>query len=724
MTGPTREEILDFPELWRTLNRYRWRVLFLTAVAAVAGFLSAYSSERYYPSAATILIETRPDRVVQIQEVYDPGYGTQEYLSTQAALLRSNSLVGSVVDKLGLVEDSRLIRSDDGPTLLQRAKQVNWSAWFSFLPPRASTPEAGPDPDALRKRTVAAIQERLSIAPVFRTQLVRVEFESVSPQLSAKVVNALVDAFVDSGLDARLDATERTTRWLTDRISDIRKNLTSAEGALQNYREKNQLVNVGGTRGLMEDEVVDNSRKLREAQRKKGELEAAYALIREAGSDRTQLENVGPLLMDPLVQRASAELAQAEQVVRQLEERYGNKHPQMASAQARLSQARVSYDNQLRLAANGIKVEYELAAESERSLTRSVEIGRAKIRDLDRREFELRNLEREAQTTRELYEVFQKRFKETDTTLSLDASNARVVDYGMAATRPSKPATRKIVLIWTLGGFALAIALAALQHLLTETVRSAEQLEDLTGIPVIAALPQTAGLGRRTSAVDMCLKHPRLPFSEGIRSIRSSLFLSDVDRRMKRIMFTSAMPSEGKSSIASGFAVTLGQLERVLLVEADLRAPSLKKIFGIPADKPGLLEVLTDQAKLEDAVHRDATSGVDVLAVSKLPASPAEVISSTALQRLIENLGTRYDRLVFDCPPCLVASDSMLLSSKVDAVVFVIHAGKTSLRSITTALRQLRGAQATLLGHALNHVSTRNAYGYYGQYYAYGKYGK
>lgn len=724
MTASAREEILDFPELWRTLNRYRWRVLSFTAIAAVAGLLFAYSSERYYSSAATILIETRPDRVVQIQEVYDPGYGTQEYLSTQAALLRSNSLVGGVVDKLGLAGDPRLVRPAEGPSLLQRATRVDWSAWLPFLPPRRSEPEAGPDPDALRKRTVAAIQESLRVTPVFRTQLVKVEFESVSPRLSAEVVNALVDAFIDSGLDARLDATERTTRWLTDRIADIRKNLSSAERALQNYREQHQLVNVGGSRGLMEDEVVDNSRKLREAQRRKTELETAYSLIREAGSDPARLENVGPLLVDPLVQRASAELAQADQTVRQLEERYGSKHPQMASAQARLSQARASYDNQLRLAANGIRVEYEIAAESERALTKSVELGRGKIRELDRRDFELRNLEREAQTTRELYEVFQKRFKETDTTLTLESSNARVVDYGMVATRPSKPATRKIALIWALCGFALAVALATLQHLLNETVRSAEQLEDITGLPVIAALPQTSGLGRRSSTVDLCLKQPRLPFSEGIRSIRSSLFLSDVDRRMKRIMFTSAMPSEGKSSIASGFAVTLGQMERVLLVEADLRAPSLKKMFGIPADKPGLLEVLTDQAKLDDAVHRDATRGIDVLAVSILPASPGEVISSAALQRLIDLLATRYDRLVFDCPPCLVASDSMLLSSKVDAVVFVIHAGRTSVRSITTALAQLRGAHAHLLGHALNHVSASNAYGYYGQYYAYGKYGQ
>lgn len=710
---------MDFPELWRTLKRYRGQVLGIAAVFAIVGTVLAYSEEPTYRATTTVLIEARPNRPVRVQEVYDPGYGTIEYYATQAELLRSRDLLGHVVDRLDLTTNPIIIPPTTDPSLWQQLRDLDWERWLPFLPAREriTTPEESPEHK--RERAIGVLVSSITVVQRPRTQVLSVHIDSKSPPLAAMIANTLGDLFVESGLESRLDTTARATRWLTERLSTLQQQLESSEHALQAYREKNQLINVGGARGLLEEEVVENSRTLREAQSKKTQLASAYWKIQQAGDDDRQLQAISSLLLDPPVQKAGENLLQAEQAMKQLEERYGSKHPQMSAAQARLQAAARAYYSQLRLAANGVKAEYEIAAETERALSGVVEAGKNRIRRLDQSDYQLRSLEREVQANRDLYELFLKRFKETDTASTYEPINARIVDRAVVPMRPIKPDKARMVLLWAAGGFILGTILAALRHYLVETIRSPDQLEHLTQLPVLSVVPQVAGLGRKTAPAALCLQHPRLPYSEAVRSIRASLYLSDVDKRMKRIMFTSALPQEGKSSLASSFAVTLGQMEKILLIEADLRAPSQKKHFGISKDKPGLIEVLTGHATLEQALHRDEASGIHVLPVAQIPANPAEVIASAAFLRLVDVLAAKFDRIIFDSPPCNVASDSQLLGHRMDAVIFVIHAGSTGQRAIHSAIKHLRNSQAPLLGHVLNQVDVRRAYGYDNQYYGY-----
>lgn len=716
-------ELTDFAELWRTISRYRWNVLGVATVMMLLGVLHAVSAERIYRATVTVLIENRPDRPVQVQEVYDPGYGAREYLGTQFELLRSRELAGRVVDRLDLTRNEEILPLPEDLDWWQLLRAGRWQELLPFLPDEEPI-EVAESPDARRERAITVVQKMLTVEPVVMTQLMRVHVASRSAALATTIANTLGDLYVESGLESRLEATERATRWLTARLSDIKTKLEASEQALQEYRERHQLVNVGGSRGLVEEELVDNSRKLREAQRKKTELASAYWKIQQAGTDDRQLQDISALLLDPLVQKASDNLSQARQAVKQLEERYGEKHPQMAAAKVRLEAAGRAYNEQLRLAANGIKAEYEIAAETERAMLGVVTNTKDQIRRLDQRDFEVTGLEREVQTNRELYDLFLKRFKETDTTSSYEQLNARIVDRAVPPTVPFKPDKRKIVTLWALGGLLLGLGLAALRHLLSQSIQSPDQLEHLTQMPVITVLPPVSGLGKKASAPRMVVEHPRAPFAEGVRSIRASLHLSDVDRRMKKVMFTSALPREGKSSIASAFAAVLGHSERIVLVEADLRAPSLKRMFGISAGVPGVVELLSGQAQLKQALFEHEASGIHVLPVAQIPANPAEVVASAAFGKLLDTLAASYDRVIVDTPPCQVAADSLLLAHRMDAVLFVVHGGTTGLRTIQAAIKQLRGAQAPLLGHVLNQVDARKAYGFDGSYYVYGNYGQ
>lgn len=716
-------DLVDLREMWRTVTRYKWNVAGIIVVMTLIGVLHAFSADRIYRATITVLVENRPNRAVDVQEVYDPGYGGREFLGTQFQLLRSRELAGRVIDRLDLAENEEVTPTVATPTLWQRITGFDWAALLPFLPDDAGDDAVEESPERKRDRAIAALQRSVTVEPIMNTQLMRVHVNSRSPTLATDIANTIGEVYVDSGLESRLQATEHATRWLTQRLADLRSKLEASEKALQRYREQYELVNVGGARGLVEEELLDNSRKLRDAQRRKTELASSYWKIQQANDDSRQLEAISSLLLDPPVQKASENLSAAQQSVKQLQERYGEKHPQMTAAQARLDAATRAYHEQLRRAANGIKAEYEIAAETERALLGVVDATRDQIRKLDQRDYELKGLEREVLTNRELYELFLKRFKETDTASTYEPLTARVVDHAVVPLRAYKPDKRKIVTLWALAGVILGLVLAALRHVLSETIRSPDQLEEMTQLPVISVLPPVAGLGRKISPPALCIDQPRIPFSEGVRSIRTSLHLSDVDKNMRSIMVTSALPKEGKSSIASSFAAVLAQSERVVLVEADLRAPTLKRVFGIGKDAPGLMEVLTEQTPLELALFHDAKTGIDVLPVANVPPNPAEVIASAAFSRLMETLSSRYDRVIYDTPPCLVASDSILLSHRMNAVLFVIHGGTTGVRAVHTALKQLRGAQAPMLGHVLNRVDARKAYGHEGTYYAYGQYG-
>ncbi|HUR41117.1 MAG TPA: polysaccharide biosynthesis tyrosine autokinase [Verrucomicrobiae bacterium] len=713
------EGFVDFPELLRTLSRYKWRVVATAIMCAVVGTLLAFSEEPTYRASATILIEARSNRPLQLQEAYDPGIGTSEYYGTQTELLRSRDLIGAVVDKLGLTANAEILPPPT-PTFWDVFLS---GTWLPFLPEVDAPAEPPISTEVNRELAIDGVRWRLSVGQTPRTQLVNVHVETHSPQLAMDIVNTLSDLFVTSGLETRLEAAERSAAWLNSRLADMRKKLERSEQVLQTYREQHKLVNVGSARGMYEEEVTDNARKLRDAQRKKTELASAYWKIQQAGNDDAKLQEVSALLLDPTVQRASDNLLQAEQAIKQLQERYGARHPQMTNAQARLDAASRAYYIQLRLAANGVKAEYDIASETERALLSVVESGKQQIRKLDQNAGQLQVLERDVQTNRELYDLFLRRYKETDTASTFDTMTSRIVDRAALPLFPFKPNKPRVILLWTFGGILVGLLLAAAHYLLSEAVRSPEQLEHAAQLPVLSVLPPVSGLGRKASAPSMVIAQPRAPFSEGMRSIRASLQLSDVDKRMKRIMLTSAVPREGKSSIASSFAVVLSPTQRVVLVEADLRAPSLKKIFDIPATAPGIVELLSGQAKLDQVMYVHEPSGLHVLPVAQIPANPGEVVSSAAFGKLLDILSTRYDRVIVDTPPCQVASDTLLLAHRMDAVLFVVHGANTGLRTVLTAIKHLRAAQAPLLGFILNQVDARRAYGYDGSYYVYGNYG-
>jgi polysaccharide biosynthesis transport protein len=708
------QDLIDIPELVRTVSRYKWGIVGLTLLTAAIAALIAFNIRPVYRGTTSILIELKPQRVVQVHEVFDPGIGLSEYYGTQYMVLRSREMAERVVDRLQLL---------DHPEFAAEKPANNWATRFDLRKylPLPTLEQKGVDSDDEGRRrdaVVDALMEKLAIEPVARTQIIKVHFDAHDPELAAAVPNTLAELYIESGLEAKLVATEKATAWLTDKLTDIRDKLARSEAALQAFLESEQLVNVGGARTLNEEVLIDNSRQLREAERERANLQASYERVRRIGNDPKRLRDISQLLTDPLAEAAMQGYLSALEVVQQLEERYGSKHPQMATASARLRAAESALNEQLLVAAQGLRTKYELALERERSLRNEVAAARNQIQRLDRKNYELSTLERDVAANRELYETFLTRFKETDSTSSFETLIARVIDPAIVPRLPAAPRKKRWIMLGALGGLMLSLILAALHYALGEGIRKAEELEALTHLPVFGVLPLVSGfMGKAKSIPLLYIQKPRTPLAEGVRSIRAALELNGSG---KRLMVTSAVPSEGKSSVCATLAMAQSANQRVLLLEADLRRPSLRRQLNLPDKQPGLTDVLDGRCSLDEALFSYTTGNITVLHAGSVATHPAEILSSSSFSQLLELLETRFDRILIDSPPCQAAADALVLARLVQSVLFVVKSEATTRLAIKNSLKQLRYVGAPLTGLVINQVDTRRNSSYaQGYYYAY-----
>lgn len=720
-------------EIARQLWFGRWPIIGLTVLAASAGLAYSLLASPVYRATTSLLIEPKEANVVEIDKVYETQGIVREYHRTQYELLHSKELVQAVIQNLELEEHpayAELLGKevDKEPSFFDGVKAAI-DRTIDLVKEKLPQVHAFLRLDALGGTPGTLIDElldNLQVDPVPNTYLVNVHFKAHDPKLAADVANAIVAEYMRRDRANRVGIGYEAADWLTQRVEESRKAMQASEQALQKFLEKEDLVNVGGTRGLVETELVEQSRKLREARQTRESLANVYAKIRAAGTRVELLQEIPAIQADPLVRDTKAAYLSAKEALDSLGPRYGDKHPTRIAAKARFDAAERAYHGQLRIRAEGIRSEYELAASTENDLKSVVDRSMARIQNLDRKDYDLKVLQREVDTNRELYETFLKRFKETQATADLQLGNARVIDAAHAPTDPSWPRMGLILAGSTMLGFMLGCGIVLLRNALDNTVRDTEQLEGVTGLPILCSLPRLSGLKASASKlIRLELDDPKSLYSEGIRTLRTSILLSDrPERRTQRIMLCSSLPEEGKTSISSNLAIVLAERERVLLVDTDLRKPRLASLFKIGADHPGLPELLSGEATLEQVLVSFDSGRVDLLPAGQPGKNPQVLLASDRFRELMAQLSKQYDRIIFDTAPCQLVSDTLLFARHVDAAILVARAESTPAKVVASTVRLLHQAEAPVLGAVLNYVDVRRAQGTEGgYYYRYGYYG-
>lgn len=719
------DDEIDLLKLWQAIWRRKWSIITLSLIVMMVSVLVVLSLTPIYRAATTLLIEQKQAKIGSIEQIYGLEGGSNEFLQTQFELLKARSLAERVVRELNLTTHPEFDpRQQPEPLINFSIKDLLSNLSIDQFIPGMMPSDLEVTEEMLEEQifeqVTQAFMKRISVEPQGKSQLVKVQVDMADPVLATQAANMLSNGFIESQLEASMEMSVTATTWMNSRMGELRSKLKIAEDTLQEYREKENLVDVDGVSTISAAELAATSERMIDARRNRAEAESMYRQVQSMrNSGWEKLASVSAVLGDPLIQQFKTNEARAKAKVDELSKRYGARHPTMEAARTDLAAAQASLRGQVEQVVAGIERNYQLAVANEGSLRSSVNINKAQIQDISRKEFKLRELQREVDSNRALYDTFLTRLKETAATSDLDSANARIVDKATVPTTPIKPKKALIVVLATFLAGLVGVGLVLLLEALNNTFKSTEEIENTLNLPVLGLLPLVNKKDRKQVA-NLFHDDTNKSFSESIRTIRTSVVLSSMDTPHKTIVITSSVPGEGKSTVAANLAFALGQMENVLLIDADMRRPTLAKNFSFPVGTPGLANLIAGTAQLVECIKN--VDGVDMLSAGAVPPNPLELLSSERFTEVMALLSSKYDRVIIDSPPTQAVSDALVLSTLANALIYVIRSDHTAKPLVIKGVGQLLQNNAPVTGIVLNQVDIKKAqkHGYnYGGYYDY-----
>ena len=710
------DDEIDLLAYWHVINRYKWWIGGFAAIVCLMTYVVTAAMTPVYEATATMLIESKQANIVSIEQVYGLDSSSRDYLETQFEIMGSRKISETVARDLHL----DLLAEYDPSS----RKKLGWRSFIPFLPKDAEKPTTE---EEKWRSIVKQFQRNLKIEPVRNTQLVRIRYYDQDPALAARIANAVGNAYIESVLQGQLDMTEKANSWLTKKLEGLRKNLESSENQLQNYQVKENLVNVSGVQTLTAKELNDLTAQLVDARNR---TSAARNQLDAVGNPNASFdvnwETLPGVLNDALAQNLKRTEADAENHFSQIIQRYGPKHPKYIAAKSQLDAARLAYRQRVKQVVQGFEDDYKQALANQQQLEKQFVESKRNMQEIQRKQTHLSELERDVKTNKQLYDMFFQRFKETSE-VNFQSANARFVDHADVPEIPVKP--RKMMITGLAGVLSMmfAVLLAFARNALDNTIKVASEVEEKLGQPVLGVIPlDETGKKSGEHVPRFYETHGHNVFSEAIRSLRTSVVLSGLETPHKITVVTSSVPSEGKTTIASNLALALGQMEKVLLLDSDMRRPSIASEYELAGRVAGLSELVAQTVTIEECIHRSKSGSIDIIPAGTVPPNPLDLLSSSRFAQILEELKQLYDRIIIDSAPMQAVSDALVLSTKADALIYVVKFDSTSANVARNGIERLLRVGAPLTGVVLNQFDVKAAqkFGYEGYdkygYYAYG----
>lgn len=705
MQAGAPEEEMELRHVAAAVGRRKWAILGFAFAAAVAAGFMAYAIAPVYRATTTVLVEAQAPNVVSITDVYGADTRTQQYFETQFEILKSRPLAEKVVQQLRLTEKPEFAIAP-----------APWQSWLE----RQKLVDV--EPANPQDEVVSLYTSRLNIVPTPKTQLVNVSFDSTNPALAATIANAHAQAYIESYSAARESMNRNASEWLTTRAEELRARLTESEQRLQAFREKEHLLDVQtGIQSLPAQELNELSTKMIEAQRELSANRNVFEQVQGARFAPLEQKLAIPAVgADPLVKQFRQARAEARLNVAEIAKRYGPEHPKMQAAISARDEAERSLAAQVESVMDSIQNQQQVLEGQARAVSAAFSNTKANVQSVSRKESQYRALLQEVETNRELYTLFYKRISETKEAGDMASTNARVISAAEPPLRPIKPNRPMIVILAFVAALIAGVVVVLLSDLMHATIRNSQDVERKIGLPLLGLVPRVRRRRNRPVGREYA-QGSDWKFGEAIRTLRTAISLSNLETGHKLLMVSSSCGDEGKTSIACNLALAFAQIERVLLIDADMRRASVAEEFGLDPEHPGLADLCAGTASTGDCILRLEREKLDILTAGTVPSNPQELLSSRRLQELLNKLRAHYDRIVIDTSPVLPVSDALLLANRADALVYVIKADTTTVEQARSGLQLFRRTPVDVKGVILNQVNIRKI-AEYGSAYTYGNY--
>ena len=709
----------------RILIKRKWTVVIcLVSIFSVVAIASLRMTP-IYEASGTIEIN-KPDTTLNFQNsaTFSVDYYDPTELETELKILQSDLLATQVIRELNL----------------DRRAEIAGQA------PPGSPLELAPDPlqsdPAKVPAMVGSFKSNLRVALSPNTRIIEVHYRSADPQMASNVVNTLMQTYVENNFKARFESTMQASDWLTKQLVDLQMKVETSQEKLVRYQKDHEILGTDEKQNIITEKLDELNKELTVAETDRMDKESLYRLVQSGDPDAITSSasslsdgGNGTQSASQLLENLRAKQADLKIQAADLNTQFGPAYPKLTQLNNQLKEIDTQIQEEMKKIASKVRGQYTAALQRETMLREAMERQKQEANKLNESAIEYGLLKRDVDTNRQLYEGLLQKLREAGVSAGLKSNNFRIVDAARTPTGPIEPNIPRNLLFATVLGLASGIGLAFLLEGVDNTVRTTEQAQMISGLASLGMIP----LGSKTArdgpnprrlviatskeAVELVTQvRPQSQMAESYRALRTSLLLSNLGSPPKVIIVTSALPQEGKTTTSINTAVVLAQKGvRVLLIDADMRRPSIHKTLGM-GPHSGLSNVLTGSTSLEKAITGSTIlPNLSILPAGTPPPNPAELLASSNMRDVLLQLQNQFDHIVIDTPPSLSVTDSVVLSPRADAVVLVIRSGQTTKQALRRSRDILMQVNAKVVGVLLNAVDLSSPDYYY--YYEYqGKY--
>ncbi len=761
---PNAETEVHLLDYWRAVRKRLWLVISLVVLVTMLSVLYVARKPDIYQASARVQVNLENNAELvgsKAPYVFGPT-NDPVYFNTQLQILSSPGLMRRVVKTLDLEHNPNFFKGNS------TQKRSTWQtikrmAGFGTVDKTESNPQ--PKNELQLNTTVAASSPREDLAEAKRlapyvssilgglkidpvketrgvykeTRLIDITFTHTDPEVASKVVNAIAETYVYNNLEKKSETNATTGDFLQKRIAELQQQNRTDEERLVNYAKNNQILSLDANQNTVVERLAALNRQLVDAEKDRIDAESKYTSSKGVGradalvdADEKRLGELESKLAE-LRQKRTQLLVDATEEAPEVKEL----DPQITELQSQIKDLRTKKSTTL---VTNLETKYRETLAREQALRKSFEQQRGQTLTQNEAAINYRIIQQEIETNKTLLDNLLQRSKENDVIMASKPNNVSIIDYALPPDFPVGPNRTRTVLMALFLSLALGVGLALLLEYLDDSVHSTEDVERMLHLPALAVIPAIGGAAKRRllrptpgalqkrnghisdSPELMINVDGRSPLAEAYRQLRTSVLLSTAGRAPKSLLVTSSLPSEGKTTTAVNTAISLAQTgASVVIVDADMRRPRLRSIFGL-SDRLGLSSILSSDATGPDMlamVTKDEETGLGVLTAGPIPPNPAELLGSEQMRLLLNVLQAEFTHVVVDSPPISSFTDGVLIASMVDGVLLVVHGGKSSRHVVRRSRQLLQDVGAKIFGVVLNKVNphSQDYYYYYKGYY-------
>lgn len=703
--GQTEIDLLAY---WQLLVKRRWLILGVLSTAVAIALLQTLLTTPIYRATTVIEIEKDNIQVIDVRGMsqtsvdYSPGEN-----QTQFGLLNSRSLAERVA------EDSNLVESDIGKRLHPPSWLARLGALLGLSSSSRSPATVADDRTGKLRAATEIVQDGLTVEPVRSSHLVRIHFDSTIPAFSAQVANAVADGFIASTMDRSFGASSYAKKYLEEQLALLKSRLEESDRALVAFAQRENIVPSKDGASLVSENLTNLNASLAHAQDQRIRAEARWNAAKAANG----MAMPSDMLANPVLQSLLQQQAQLQAQYQDKLQTFKPDYPVMLALAGQSEGVKKQIANEISNVRASVKAEYDAATAGERMLEQQIDKLRVQTLDVDGRTIQYNILKRDSETNLQLYNALLQRYKEVGIAGGVKSSNISIVDRAEIPIRRYSPSLPRNLGFGFLAGSMLGILMALLLEYLDDTLRTPQDIEKHLQMPVLGIIPKLV-----KQSPEEVQKDPRSAFSESYRSVRTALQFCTDRGTPKILLITSPASGEGKSTAALTLARGLSQLgKQVLLIEGDMRRPSLAKTLRRPADV-GLSNLLAGGITMAQAVMKTENPRLHVIFSGPVPPNPTELLAGPKMISLLMTAGMKYDQIIIDGPPVLGIADAPVLANIATGTLLITKSAATQISSAKASIKRLHAAHARLIGAMINqhnHKAAGYGYNYYG--YGYGE---